>query len=121
MKRLMTLAATLMLGLGMLTANAFAASDILKLQLKDGIVEIKLRPDVAPKHCLNMIGLAKVGFYNNLLFHRVIAGFVIQGGCPKGTGTGGPGYHVDAEFNDRKHEPGVLSMARPAPRQQPSF
>ena len=61
-----------------------------------------------------MLALAKTGFYDDLTFHRIIPGFVIQGGCPEGTGTGGPGYKVDAEFNDRKHEEGVLSMARAA-------
>ncbi|MFK7822824.1 MAG: peptidylprolyl isomerase [Oligoflexales bacterium] len=84
----------------------------IELETNKGKILIDLYPDIAPKHCKNMIGLAKVGFYDNLLFHRVIAGFVIQGGCPRGTGTGGPGYQVDAEFNERKHEPGVLSMAR---------
>ncbi len=69
-------------------------------------------PDVAPGHCRNMIGLAKIGFYSDIVIHRVIKGFVMQAGCPQGTGTGGPGYTIDAEFNDRPHEPGVLSMAR---------
>jgi peptidyl-prolyl cis-trans isomerase B (cyclophilin B) len=59
-----------------------------------------------------MLGLAKLGFYDNLIFHRVISGFMIQGGCPDGTGMGGPGYNVDAEFNDKPHDLGVLSMAR---------
>ena len=68
--------------------------------------------DVAPGHCNNMLGLAKIGFYNGLAFHRIIKGFMIQGGCPEGTGTGGPGYTIPAEFNATKHEPGVLSMAR---------
>ena len=69
-------------------------------------------PDVAPGHVRNLIGLAKIGFYDQVQFHRVISGFVIQGGCPKGNGTGGPGYNINAEFNPRKHEAGVLSMAR---------
>ena len=71
-----------------------------------------LRPDLAPGHCKNIIGLSRIGFYDGLIFHRVISGFMIQGGCPKGTGTGSPGYNVDAEFNDMPHKPGVLSMAR---------
>ena len=69
-------------------------------------------PDVAPGHVKNMLGLAKIGYYDGLTFHRVINGFMIQGGCPEGTGTGGPGYTIPAEFNATKHEPGVLSMAR---------
>lgn len=77
-----------------------------------GDITLDLFPDVAPKHCLNLIGLARIGFYDGIVVHRVIADFVLQVGCPQGTGTGGPGYTVDAEFNDRKHEPGVLSMAR---------
>ncbi len=71
-----------------------------------------LYPDQAPGHCRNIIGLTKVGYYNGVTFHRVIKGFVIQGGCPLGTGTGGPGYSINAEFNKTLHEPGVLSMAR---------
>jgi len=59
-----------------------------------------------------MIGLARIGFYDGLNFHRIIDGFMIQGGCPQGTGTGGPGYSVDAEFNDVPHEAGVVSAAR---------
>lgn len=68
--------------------------------------------DKAPDHCFNILGLVKAGFYDNITFHRVIDGFVIQAGCPEGTGTGGPGYHIKAEFNDYPHTLGVLSMAR---------
>ncbi|NNJ23982.1 peptidylprolyl isomerase [Alienimonas chondri] len=77
-----------------------------------GPIRLDLRSDKAPGHCKNMVGLAKVGFYDDCIFHRVIDGFMIQGGDPTGTGTGGPGYQIDAEFNDLPHEPGVLSMAR---------
>ena len=77
-----------------------------------GRMLLDLYPDVAPGHCKNIIGLTKIGFYNGIIFHRVIPDFVIQIGCPNGTGTGGPGYTIDAEFNDRLHEAGVLSMAR---------
>lgn len=77
-----------------------------------GQITLDLWPDVAPGHCKNLIGLAKSGFYDGLIFHRVIKGFMIQGGCPQGSGTGGPGYQIQAEFNDRPHLPGVLSMAR---------
>ncbi|MBR9802225.1 MAG: peptidylprolyl isomerase [Rubinisphaera brasiliensis] len=66
----------------------------------------------APEHCKNIVGLAKIGFYDGIIAHRIIPDFVVQIGCPNGTGTGGPGYTIDAEFNDRPHEPGVLSMAR---------
>jgi peptidyl-prolyl cis-trans isomerase B (cyclophilin B) len=77
-----------------------------------GMIKLKFYPDVAPNHCRNFIRLAKDGFYDNLIFHRVIKGFMIQGGCPQGTGTGGPGWNLDAEFNQRKHLKGTLSMAR---------
>jgi cyclophilin family peptidyl-prolyl cis-trans isomerase len=60
----------------------------------------------------NFLALAKIGFYNGIKFHRIIKGFMIQGGCPLGRGTGGPGYTINAEFNATPHEPGVLSMAR---------
>lgn len=83
-----------------------------------GEIKAKLYPDVAPVTVKNFIDLIKKGFYNGLTFHRVIEGFMIQGGCPKGNGTGGPGYCIKGEFrangvkNDLKHERGVLSMAR---------
>ncbi len=79
-----------------------------------GTFEVELWDDVAPKHAENFLKLAKKGFYDGLTFHRILAGFVIQGGCPDGNGTGGPGWNVKAEFNNRRHEPGVLSMARSA-------
>ncbi|HEX4796063.1 MAG TPA: peptidylprolyl isomerase [Humisphaera sp.] len=68
--------------------------------------------DVAPITAESFLYLSRTGYYNGLTFHRIVPGFVIQGGDPKGDGTGGPGYNVQAEFNDRKHQPGVLSMAR---------
>ena len=77
-----------------------------------GKIVLDLWPDVAPGHCKNLIGLTKIGYYDGIIFHRVIAGFMIQGGCPQGRGTGGPGYTINAEFNTRLHEAGVLSMAR---------
>ncbi len=77
-----------------------------------GNILLDVFADVAPGHSRNLIGLTKIGFYNDIIFHRVIPDFMIQVGCPLGTGTGGPGYTIDAEFNDREHEPGVLSMAR---------
>ncbi len=84
------------------------------LQTSEGNLLIELWPQVAPGHAENFLKLARQGFYDNLTFHRILPGFVIQGGCPRGDGTGGPGYHIDAEFNDRPHEKGVLSMARSA-------
>ena len=78
----------------------------------------ELYPKIAPNTVNNFISLAKKGFYDGLIFHRVIKGFMIQGGCPEGLGTGGPGYDIKGEFaangfkNDLKHEAGVLSMAR---------
>ncbi len=77
-----------------------------------GKITLDLLPDLAPGHVRNLLGLAKIGFYDGIAFHRVISGFMIQGGCPEGRGTGGPGYTIPAEFNATKHEPGVLSMAR---------
>ncbi|MDP7030426.1 MAG: peptidylprolyl isomerase [Phycisphaerales bacterium] len=79
-----------------------------------GTLTVELWDDVAPGHVENFQKLAKDGFYDGLGFHRIIKDFVIQGGCPNGDGTGGPGWTVDAEFNDREHHEGVLSMARSA-------
>ena len=81
-------------------------------------IRIELYPHVAPNTVNNFISLVKKGFYNGLIFHRVIKGFMIQGGCPYGRGTGGPGYQIKGEFaangftNDLKHSRGVISMAR---------
>lgn len=83
-----------------------------ELVTSEGAIVVELWNDVAPKHAENFLKLTEDGFYNGLTFHRIIPGFVIQGGCPRGDGTGGPGWHVDAEFNDREHHKGVLSMAR---------
>lgn len=77
-----------------------------------GTIELELWPERAPKHVENLKSLADKGFYDNLIFHRVIDGFMIQGGCPDGTGMGGPGFKVDAEFNDAPFAKGVLGMAR---------
>lgn len=87
--------------------------------LGKGVIGIELYPKIAPNTVNNFIYLIKRGFYNGLTFHRVIKGFVIQGGCPKGNGSGGPGYCIDGEFksngfeqNNLKHTRGVISMAR---------
>jgi cyclophilin family peptidyl-prolyl cis-trans isomerase len=84
----------------------------LELDTSAGTITLDMDGDVAPGHVANLLGLAKIGYYDGLSFHRIIKGFMIQGGCPEGTGTGGPGYTIKAEFNKTKHEPGVLSMAR---------
>ncbi len=80
----------------------------------EGDFSIELWNDVAPNHVENFLKLGRSGFYDDLAFHRIIPDFMIQGGCPRGDGTGGPGWNVDAEFNDREHQPGTLSMARSA-------
>src|SRR5438094_3274830 len=83
-----------------------------EIKSNKGPIRLTFLPDVAPGHVKNFLGLAKAGFYNGGTFHRIIKDFMIQGGCPEGTGTGGPGYKIPAEFNATPHEPGVLSMAR---------
>ena len=83
-----------------------------------GTIKAELYPEIAPNTVNNFISLIQKGYYDGLTFHRVIPGFMIQGGCPQGTGTGGPGYTIKGEFsannfqNDLKHDRGVLSMAR---------
>ena len=83
-----------------------------------GQIKIELYPDIAPNTVRNFVSLVQSGFYNGRIFHRVIPGFMIQGGCPQGTGTGNPGYSIKGEFtgngfeNNLKHERGVISMAR---------
>jgi cyclophilin family peptidyl-prolyl cis-trans isomerase len=77
-------------------------------------IRIEFYPADAPKTVENFVTLAKKGFYNDLTFHRVVPDFVVQGGCPQGTGTGGPGYTIKAEFNTQKHVRGTVAMARSA-------
>ena len=83
-----------------------------------GVIKAELYPEIAPNTVNNFISLVKKGFYDGIIFHRVISGFMIQGGCPKGNGMGGPGYSIAGEFtanrfpNNLKHDRGVLSMAR---------
>ncbi len=84
----------------------------LYLELKDGRVTIALRPDLAPKHVARIKELARQHFYDGLKFHRVIDGFMAQTGCPRGTGTGGSGQNLKAEFNKESHQRGTCSMAR---------
>lgn len=95
------------------------ANPIVTITMENGdVMKAELYPDIAPNTVNNFISLVKKGFYDGLIFHRIISGFMIQGGCPDGTGMGGPGYSIKGEFsqngfeNNLKHEPGVLSMAR---------
>ena len=95
------------------------ANPIVTFEMENGdIFKAELYPEIAPNTVNNFISLVNAGFYNGVIFHRVIRGFMLQGGDPQGTGTGGPGYSIKGEFtqngftNNLKHEPGVLSMAR---------
>ena len=90
---------------------------MVRITMEDGgIIDIELNEEVAPITCENFKKLVKEGFYNGLTFHRVIPGFMIQGGCPEGSGRGGPGYRFEDETNNGvKHERGVLSMANAGP------
>ena len=95
------------------------ANPVVTFEMENGdVIKAELYPDIAPNTVRNFISLVNKGFYNGLIFHRVIEGFMIQGGCPDGNGMGGPGYSIKGEFaqngfdNDLKHTPGVLSMAR---------
>lgn len=90
-----------------------------KITMADGgTILLELYPEIAPESAANFEKLVRAGFYDGLIFHRVIPGFMIQGGCPQGTGTGGPGWQIKGEFaangfeNNLKHKRGVLSMAR---------
>ena len=92
---------------------------IVTIEMEDGgVIRAELYPDIAPESVRNFISLANSGYYDGLIFHRCIYGFMIQGGCPRGDGTGGPGYCIKGEFksngfnNDLRHTRGVLSMAR---------
>ncbi len=96
-----------------------AQNPIVTITMENGdVIKAELYPEVAPNTVNNFISLIQKDFYNGLTFHRVIYGFMLQGGCPNGTGTGGPGYHIKGEFlqngfpNALKHTAGVLSMAR---------
>lgn len=96
-----------------------AQNPIVTITMENGdVMKAELYPDIAPISVNNFISLISKGYYDGLIFHRVIRGFMIQGGCPQGTGMGGPGYSIKGEFaqngfqNDLKHTEGVLSMAR---------
>ena len=95
------------------------SNPIVTIKMFDGgVIKAELYPEIAPNTVNNFVSLVEKGFYNGLIFHRVIPGFMIQGGCPNGNGMGGPGYQIPGEFtangfqNDLKHTRGVLSMAR---------
>lgn len=95
------------------------ANPVVTFEMENGdIMKAELYPEIAPNTVKNFVSLVNKGFYDGLIFHRVIRGFMIQGGCPLGKGTGGPGYTIPGEFsqngfqNDMKHTEGVLSMAR---------
>ena len=95
------------------------ANPVFEIVMKNGgVMKGELYPEIAPQSVGNFIALANSGFYDGLIFHRCIPGFMIQGGCPKGTGTGGPGYSIKGEFaqngiaNPLRHTKGILSMAR---------
>ncbi len=95
------------------------ANPIVTITMENGdVMKAELYPEIAPNTVNNFISLVKKGYYDGLIFHRVINGFMIQGGCPEGTGMGGPGYSIKGEFaqngvkNDLVHTEGVLSMAR---------
>ena len=123
-KRIVCLLAAVLLLLGL---SACASKDsgnngdtvMVEITMRDGgVIKLELYPDVAPITVENFTKLASEGFYDGLIFHRVIPGFMIQGGCPNGNGMGGPGYSIKGEFsqngfkNTLKHTEGVLSMAR---------
>lgn len=96
-----------------------AQNPVVTIEMENGgVIKAELYPEIAPNTVNNFISLVQKGYYDGLIFHRVISGFMIQGGCPDGTGMGGPGYTIKGEFtrngfnNPLKHTPGVLSMAR---------
>src|SRR5512141_1700157 len=103
------LLALVMVTLAFGTSFAKEKEKVVVIKTEKGDIVIKLMADVAPKHVENFLKLTKEGFYNGLTFHRVEPNFVIQGGDPKGDGTGGPGYKVKAEFNKQQHVRGAVA------------
>lgn len=117
MKKLMSALALLTLGVFLMASSANAEIDkdnLLTLETTKGTVVIEMRPDLAPKHVARIKELASSGFYNGIVFHRVIDGFMAQTGDPTGTGTGGSGQNIDAEFTSAPFDRGVVGMARAA-------
>jgi len=117
----LALCVTLWSGIGLFIANPARAADSKRqtaiFDTSMGVFKIELFNDVAPNTVKNFVDLSEKGFYDEIIFHRVIDGFMIQGGCPQGTGTGGPGYVIPDEFGKGlKHDkPGILSMANAGP------
>ena len=118
MKKLIVILA-LMLALTLGGAALAAQNPTAAIEMENGgVIELELLPETAPNTVANFVELANAGFYDGLIFHRVIEGFMIQGGDPTGTGAGGPGYHIRGEFsqngfeNELSHQRGVISMAR---------
>lgn len=105
-------AVILMVGLSSATARAADREDLLILELASGEVIIETRPDLAPRHVARIKELVRQGFYDGAPFHRVIEGFMAQTGDPTGTGSGGSGHKLKAEFSDERHVRGIVSMAR---------
>ncbi|MDR2338196.1 MAG: peptidylprolyl isomerase [Deltaproteobacteria bacterium] len=105
------------MGLFFINNNVYAGQTMVKIETTKGVIELELYPDKTPVTCANFINLIQRGYYNGIVFHRVIPNFMIQTGDPTGTGTGGPGYKFEDEFNDSlKHTgPGILSMANAGP------
>ena len=119
MKRILALLLCTLLPVCSLSALAEGEYPIATIEMENGdVMTLELYPDVAPNTVANFVELANAGFYDGLIFHRVIPGFMIQGGDPMGTGMGGPGYAIEGEFsangfeNDLSHARGVISMAR---------
>jgi peptidylprolyl isomerase len=110
LKKVMIMAAAMAIGAG--AAEAADLENTLYMDLKYGRVVIEMRPDLAPAHVAQVKELSRKGFYDGTPFHRVIAGFMAQGGDPTGTGTGGSGKKINAEFSKEKHVRGTVSMAR---------
>jgi peptidyl-prolyl cis-trans isomerase B (cyclophilin B) len=108
---------SLLMGLFFINNNVYAGQTMVKIETTKGVIELELYPDKTPVTCANFINLIQRGYYNGIVFHRVIPNFMIQTGDPTGTGTGGPGYKFEDEFNDSlKHTgPGILSMANAGP------
>lgn len=114
MNRFLTTLAAIFIGVFFMTADAQAQDpeNTLYMDLKDGRVVIEMLPDLAPKHVARIKELAREGFYDGLVFHRVIDGFMAQGGDPDGTGTGGSGQNLPAEFSREPFVRGIMGMAR---------
>ena len=119
LKRILTMSLCVLLAIPCAACGNKGPNPVATIEMEDGgIIKVELYPDVAPNTVNNFISLAKSGYYDGLIFHRVIPGFMIQGGDPEGNGSGGPGYNIKGEFSDNGHKNnlahtrGVISMAR---------